>query len=317
MDDDMQAMEVRDREIERRLEAFARARLSPDREVVARTRARVMREARLQFEASRIAAHMAPAFVLVPRRTMARRLAMPVLAASVWLGIAVGSISAATAGGPLYPTRMWIENAILPADGLSRANAEINRLDDRLAEAVAGAARGDAGAVEAALDAYSQISDEALAAAGGDATLEALVAAALDSHRAVLAAVDAALEAKGNDAATAAVEASIERAIDHSQSVVDRLDANGAGGGAGSSNGSGTSGPTGGGSGAGTGTGSGTGTSGGGAGTGTGGGDKPARTPKPTPTPTPTPTPKPTPELPAPSPDKQGQPDHAPHAQSH
>jgi len=39
----MQAMEVTNREIERRLEAFARTRLSPDGEIVARTRARVMR----------------------------------------------------------------------------------------------------------------------------------------------------------------------------------------------------------------------------------------------------------------------------------
>src|SRR5437868_2759306 len=116
MDDDMQAIEVRDFEIERRLEAYARARLSPDPQSTARARARVMREARLQFEGARIATHMAPVVVAAATRASSwRRAAMPVLAAAIWLGIAVGSISAAQPGGPPYQTRMWIENAALPA----------------------------------------------------------------------------------------------------------------------------------------------------------------------------------------------------------
>jgi hypothetical protein len=293
MDDDMQAIEVRDVEIERRLEAYARARLSPDIIAVARSRARIMRESRLQFDAARIAAHMTPAIVVIPRRSFGRRLAMPILAASVWLGIAVGSISAATAGGPLYPARMWVENATLPATGVSRANAEITRLNDRLAEAVGAAARGDANAVQAALEAYSVISDEAIAAARGDATLEALVATALDNHRSVLTAVAATLEGKGNDTAAAALEATIQRAIDHSQAVVNRLTTSG-GGSSGSDSGSSTDPAANPGGGAGTDTGSGTGTGSGtstGAGSGTGGanggagagGDKqPDKTPKPT-----------------------------------
>ena len=321
----MQAMEVTDREIERRLEAFARARLSPDREIVARTRARVMREARLQFEASRIAVHLAPPVVLTPHRSIARRLAMPILAASVWLGIAVGSISAATAGGPLYPARLWVENAVLPADGTSRANAEISRLNDRLGEAVAGAARGDAGAVAAALDAYREIADEAIFGTRGDANLEAIVTTALDNHRVVLAAVASALEGKGNDTAAAALEESIQRAIDHNRAVVDTVHATGTGGGggpaggpatkpgtgagtgAGSGSASGTSGGTGSGAGAGGDSGAGgTGSGGGGNGsTGTGtDGDKPGKTPRPTPAP---------PGPPA-SPDPHSQPEHTPHA---
>ena len=313
----MQAMEVTDREIERRLEAFARARLSPDREIVARTRARVMREARLQFEASRIAVHLAPPVVLTSHRSIARRLAMPILAASVWLGIAVGSISAATAGGPLYPARLWVENAVLPADGTSRANAEISRLNDRLGEAVAGAARGDAGAVAAALDAYREIADEAIVGTRGDANLEAIVATALDNHRVVLAAVASALEGKGNDTAAAALEESIQRAIDHNRAVVDTVHATGTGSGGGPAGGPATSPGTGAGTGAGTGSGSGTsaGTGSGAGGTGSGGGgngstgtgtdgDKPGKTPRPTPAP---------PGPPA-SPDPHSQPEHTPHA---
>src|SRR5215216_3484398 len=98
MDDDMQAMEVRDHEIERLLESYARARLHPDPAAMARTRARVMREARLQFDAARIEAHVAPAVANATHRSIARRLATPLLAASVWIGIVVGSISAAQAG---------------------------------------------------------------------------------------------------------------------------------------------------------------------------------------------------------------------------
>jgi hypothetical protein len=293
MDDDMQAIEVRDREIERRLDAYARARLSPEPRAVARTRARVMREARLQFEAARIAAHMASSLVLLPHRSTTRRLAMPFLAASIWLGIAAGTISAAQAGGPLYPTRMWIENATLPTSGVARAGAELSRLDARLFEATAAASRGDAGAVQAALDAYGQIADEATAAAIGDPALEAIVAAALDKHLAVAAT----LEGKGYDTTLAAVEESIERAIVHNQAVVDRLDSNGAGGAGNGSPGGPAAKPVGAsGTGSGTGAGPSAGTDGG---AGTGGG-KPDKTPKPTPAP----------------PDPQGQREHSPHGQS-
>jgi hypothetical protein len=284
MDDDMQAMDVQDREIERRLESYARARLTPDPQSVARARARVMREARLQFEASRIAVHMAPVVPLAARSSTVRRVTMPFLAASLWLGIAVGSISAAQPGGPLYTSRMWIENAALPSGGIARASAELTRLDARLSDALGGASRGDANAVQAALDAYREIADETIAAAAGDPALEALISAALDRHLAVLAAVASSLEAKGNDTAAAAVEASIQRAIDHNEAVVTRIEASGAGNGA-----NGGSAPSGGGSGQGTGGAAGnggtSGTTGGASGTGTGGQDKPEKTPKPTPEP--------------------------------
>jgi hypothetical protein len=307
MDDDMQAMEVRDREIERRLDAYARARLSPDPEAVARSRARVMREARLQFEAARIASHIAPAVVPAPRRSTTRRLAMPFLAASVWLGIAVGSISAAQPGGPLYTTRMWVEDATLPAAIAPRTTAELGRLDARLAEAMAAAARGDAGAVAAAMDAYARIADEAVTASAGDTALEAVVAGALGKHGVVLSAVAAGLEGKGNDRAAAAVGDSIERAIARNQDVVDRIEASGGpgngangtsdpggptanpGGNGGTSGGRASAPPTASPDGAAGGNGSGS-----GGGSGAGGDDKPAKTPKPTDEPT-SPAPTPTP----------------------
>jgi len=312
MDDDMQAMEVQDREIEFRLEAYARARLSPDPQAIVRSRARIMREARLQFEAAQIAARPAPPAVARPRRPLFGRVALSLLAASVWLGVAVGSIFAAQPGGPLFPARMWVESATLPSDATARTNVELGRLQARLDEALSGAVRGDASAVAAALAAYSQIADEMMAATNGDATIEALVAAALDHHRATLTAVATTLSDKGNDTAAAAVEATIERTIDHNQAVIDRIDdqpADGAGkGSAGGGGGTKPDNTNGGGTVGGSTVGAPTASPPAGGGTAEGdGGDKPAKTPKPTPDPTPDPTPRPTPE--------HGPPDHSPRGQ--
>ena len=306
----MQAMEVRDREIEFRLEAFARARLSPDPQAIARSRARIMREARLRIDGSVSAGRPVPAIVAIPQRSLVWRVAMPLLAASVWLVIAVGTISAAQPGGPLYGTRMWVEDLTLPAGGAARAAVELNRLQARLDEAMTAAAQGDAGAVQAALDAYRRIADETIAGANGDDGLEALIAAALDQHAVVLAAVADRLALKGNATAAAAVEAAVERAIVHNQAVVDRMDDDNAGStggtggpGAGSAGGTGGSSGSTGGTGGGTGTGVNpaatasptTGAPDGGAGTDPGSGPtatgtpdktpKPARTPKPAPGP--------------------------------
>jgi hypothetical protein len=252
-DDEMHALDIRDFEIERRLEAYARARLSPDPITVARTRARVMREARLQFEAARSAA-ADPSAALAAHRPLARRVAIPLLAASLWAGVVVGSVAAAQAGGPLYPTRLLIESATLPADGPARATAELDRLDARLAEAMGAAVRGDSDAVSAALGAYRQIADDAIAEAAGDGVLETRVQTALERHVAVLTAVRDSLEAKGNTTAANAVETAIQRAIEHNAAVVAGLandgGANGGGPGAGATgngqSGSGANGATGG-----------------------------------------------------------------------
>lgn len=225
----MQAVDIVDAEIERRLDSYARARLSPDPRSTARVRARVMREARLHVQAARVAAHIERAHA--PRRSPARRVGLPLLAAAVWLAIAAGTISAAQAGGPLYPARMWLESATLPAASGARATADIGRLEARVAEILAAAATGDAGAVHAALAAYRQIADDAIHATGDDEALQALVAAALERHSTVLAAVAGSLAARGNITAAEAVGASLERAIATNRAVIDRLTAVGAGSG--------------------------------------------------------------------------------------
>lgn len=301
----MQALDARDFEIERRLESYARARLSPDPQTIARIRARVMREARIQADLPRVA--VAPlAETTTVRRPVRRRLALTVLAASVWLGVAAGAVSAAQAGGPLYPARMWIEQATLPSSGTARTTAELARLDARLTEAVAAAARGDASAVQAALIAYRSIADETIAATASDVALQTIVATALDRHLAVLTDVVARLTAKGNTTAASAVQVSITRAIAANRSVIDRLGAGGAANNAGGdaagagSNGGGANGAGGNAGNGGNGTGPGT---GGGAGAGVGAHPtdavatpKPTKTPKPTPEPTAEPSPDATPK---------------------
>jgi len=294
MDDDMQAIEAGN-ELERLLALYARARLSPDPSATARTRARIMREARLSFEAARIAVHVAPALA-ASRASLRRRMVMPFLAAAIWLGIAVGTISAAQPGGPLFPTRMWVEAAALPVAPAARTAAELDRLDARIAEALTAIARGDRAAVEAALAAYGQIADDATAQAAGNSDLEALVAAALDHHRDVLTAIAARLADKGNTTASDAIERNIERAIEHSSAVMVTLRHDGPT----------LQGGTSGGGGAGAGDGSG----GGGAGSA-------GRTPEPKPTPTPVVDPThptgPGDKPPkTPRPDRTPQPDHSP-----
>jgi len=305
MDEHMLGIELRDYEVERRLELYARARLTPDPQVKARARARVMREARLRFDAGPVAAGIAPAVVRGGHRPLVRRVAMPLLAAAVWVVIAVGSISAGQPGGPLYSARLSLETATLPSTGSARTSAELDRLDDRLGEALSAAARGDTIAVQAALDAYGVIADGAIVDAFGNDVLEATVAAALDRHLAVLTAVADRLAGVANDAATAAVEASIERSISRNLATIERIEAAGAAG-AGSKPSGGGSGTTGGGGGTGgttggTGTGGGTGASGGGsspatggngagdAGGGNGEAERPGRTPKAAPSSGPTP----------------------------
>jgi hypothetical protein len=148
---------------------------------------------------------------------------MPLLAAVVWLAIAVGTIAAAHAGGPLYPTRLWLENATVPTNGSARVTAELDRLESRVEEVLEAANNGDVQGVAAALDAYAAIAADATAAGSGDPVQLARVEQALANHVAVLTAVAAGLSDRGNDTAADAVERNIERAIAHSAAVIANL----------------------------------------------------------------------------------------------
>jgi hypothetical protein len=224
MDDPMQASIGGDLEIEQRLDAYARVRLSPTERASARMRARIMREARLAMAAGQTASLPVSIDAARTRRRggLWRRGAGLLVAACLSLAIAGGAMAAAQAGGPLYPTRMWLETIVLPADGAARADADLERLEARMQEVIAAARKGDHAAVAAALSAYQQIADEALLAASGDAAAIDRIRIALDRHLAVLTAV----AAKVPPQASEAIGRNIDRAIERNGATLERIQSN-------------------------------------------------------------------------------------------
>jgi hypothetical protein len=275
MDDQMQASVGAELEVGRRLDDFARARLTPSDGAKARSRARVMREVRLAI-ADQAAAAVAAA-ELDRRRATARRTAMRrggglLLAATLSLGVVGGALAGSGAGGPLYGTRIWLETLALPSDPAGRAAAELTRLESRLAELEAAVRSGDRGAVAAALAAYEQIMDEAMAgadASGNEAAIERLLAA-LNRHVENLQRVAGQVPPQ----AAEVINRNIERAILHNGAAIERIESksgkprNGGRGGGGGNAGNPSTGPA--------------------------GGQEPAANPTPDPTPKPTKSPTPT-----------------------
>lgn len=218
-----------DLEIEQRLDAYARVRLSPTERASARMRARIMREALLAMATASTASttNSIDRARAQRRGGLLRRGAGVLLAAALSLAVAGGAMAAAQAGGPLYPTRMWLETITLPADGAARADADLVRLESRMQEVIAAARKGDRGAVAAALHAYQEIANEALLAATGDAAAIERVRLALDRHLAVLVAV----AAKVPPQASEAIGRNIDRAIERNGATLDRIESNKGGGG--------------------------------------------------------------------------------------
>jgi hypothetical protein len=222
MDDQMHASFGVELEIERRLDRFAQVRLSPGPEATPRIRARVMREARLGLAAA--ARATSPSIVaehVQGRGKLLRRGGALLLAAMLSLGIVGGAMAASQAGGVLYSARVWLETITLPSNASDRADAEVARLEARLADLLAAARSGDQSAVEAALQAYGQIADEAVAAAAGDAAALERIRIALDRHVAVLERV----AATAPDQARPTIEANIVRAVAHNDAAIERIQA--------------------------------------------------------------------------------------------
>ena len=289
----MQASMAADLEVERRLDDFARGRLTPSAASKARSRARVMREARLAFadqaeRAAVAAANQAELPRSATNRTMIRRGGALLAAAALSLAVVGGVFAASTAGGPLYGTRVWLETVTLPADPASRASAEVARLEARLSEVQAAVTSGDRAAVAAALAAYEQIADEALTGAAASQVAIDRLTAALDRHLAVLERVAAQVPPQ----AAESINRNIEKAINHTDAAITRILAGSTGG---TNNGGANNGGTNNG-----GTNNGAGPAG--ATDGSGSSEEPAPTPKPKPTPQPHPTAAPAAATPAPTP---------------
>jgi hypothetical protein len=165
MDEDFVDRRPGDIEMYRRLDAFAQVRLAPDAAAMARIRSALMGQALAMADAraASMTFPMQQPSIVVERPSLSA-LRMPVtrgsaafLAACLTLGIVAGSVTASAAGGPLYGPRLWLEEANLPRTAWARAEAQLERLDDRLGEIGVATANGNAGAAEAALNAYAEI----------------------------------------------------------------------------------------------------------------------------------------------------------------
>jgi hypothetical protein len=189
----MDDRDVEDVELAERLQAYARARLSPSESATARMRAHVMAEAQRRARLAQVDSDPAvPVVAASPSRLRIiqghrwRRPIAALLAASLTLALAVGSVAAAQPGGPLYGTRIWAESLTLPSSASDRAVAETHRLDQRLAEAATAGAAGDANAADAALAAYNGILAEAAAGTDGDSSANATLDTAVRHNIEVL-----------------------------------------------------------------------------------------------------------------------------------
>jgi hypothetical protein len=225
MDEPMHATPTADMELEQRLDAYARARLSLAPDSAARIRAQLMRDARLTLGSAAnspgltIAGARSVVHTTGWNRARLRRGGALLLAAGLAMGVLGGTAAAAQPGGPLYGPRIWVEEVTLPADPSQRAAAELGRLESRISEIEAAARIGDQGGVAAAITAYGQIADEALGQAGSDPSLLDLLRLALDRHLAVLQAVAATAPTE----AQAAIERNIERAVERNDATLLRI----------------------------------------------------------------------------------------------
>jgi hypothetical protein len=191
------------------LDAFADGRLRADPARTGLVRARVVAAARAEAAEARRAVATPPArhrrWFVVPRPVRA-----PVLAAAGLLlaaALAGGVLAGTAPGGPLYGARLWLEEQLLPVAPQARDEAQIDRLDDRLAEAQRAAEEGDVAAVIAALDEYRRTAQEAVDAAGDDTVRREHVAAQIARHVAVLEA----LMARVPERAAAAIRDVVDR----------------------------------------------------------------------------------------------------------
>jgi hypothetical protein len=149
------------------------------------------------------------------------RTAAALLAATLTLGLVVGSVAASRAGGLLYGSRLWVETMLLPGAPEARADAQVARLDDRLAEVRAALAGGDSGATSAALEAYASILADLEAQAAADPAVADRVRDDVQRHLAVLEALIGHVPPQAQEA--------LRHALDRSDSALDHLGGAGSG----------------------------------------------------------------------------------------
>jgi len=198
------------------LQAYARAELQPDTAALGRMRANVLAAIGTQFPRPSLVERVRGAFAAFGGR---RAVLAFVTASLVLFALAGGAFAASRAGGPLYGTRLNVETLTLPSEANARTDAQIARLQARLDEASDGAIHGNGAAVTAALDAYWQILDEALAAAGDDVDRDLRLELELERHRVVLTALVGELPEGAAEA--------IQRVLDRQAGTIEAIKASG------------------------------------------------------------------------------------------
>jgi hypothetical protein len=214
----------------RRLTTYAELRLTPDAATSARIRARVLAVAHRRAELGRADAALTvvrdvPSGAPIHARrggSAWRRAMTALLVASLGIGVAAGTTFAARAAGPLYEARLWAETITLPDDPSRRAVAELERLQERLAEATQAIRDGDPAAAAAALAAYGSIvetaSQEAIDA--GDDVASAILTTGVGHNVQVLEALISTVPST----AAGAISRALARAIDRSGAAIEHID---------------------------------------------------------------------------------------------
>jgi hypothetical protein len=198
-------------ELAQRLEAYASARLSPNRKASARIRRAVIEEARMRaIEATMGGARHR-------HRVGERRLMALLIAAAFTLGSTVAVLAASAPGSPFYEARVWLETVTLPVEADARALERIRQIEQRLVDSERAVVAADEGAVEAATEAYREAVDAAAAEAGTNEDRINRLEATLGKHVAVLESLAERLPE--------AASGGIKRAIEASQKAVGKLDA--------------------------------------------------------------------------------------------
>ena len=165
-------------ELERQLDRFVRVRLDPSPAQAKRARSAVMEAAwRQRLGAPAVSADeaaVAAAITVLPSPYRAgsssrglfggwstRRLGAS-FAAAMLAGLLLGTsvFASSRAGGPLYDTRLAIEELTLPSDTQARLEGELAIAQGRIADVVDASSRNDPGAIAAAVKGYLAALDE-------------------------------------------------------------------------------------------------------------------------------------------------------------
>jgi len=195
-------------EIERRLRAYADARLSPSPAAVERMRSEIVARAAGAAAMRDVDRGSRPSEIGRWSWLFRSRRAAGALLAATMVVASSAAVFSATPGSPLYGTRQWIESLMVPGSNGGGMTAQLDELNVRLADARAAIAANDADALAGALTAFQNDVAVALVGAGDDPARLAQLESELAKHVAVLRSLEAGAPAAAVQALESAIAAS-------------------------------------------------------------------------------------------------------------